>query len=76
MRPADLALIARTRADLASGAARAAREAAKVSRAEIAEAAGVSRQAVFAWETGQSVPSARNALAYAKALAAVGRRAA
>lgn len=70
MRNADLAVIARIRADLASGAARAAREAAMVSRADVAAAAGVSRQTVFAWETGKAVPSARNALNYARALAA------
>lgn len=75
MRPADLALIARIRADLSSGCARSAREAARVSAAELAEAAGVTRQAVSKWETGRSTPSARHALAYARALAAVARAA-
>ena len=70
MRNADLAVIARIRADFASGDAEAARKAARVSRADVAAAAGVSRQTVFAWETGKAVPSARNALNYARALAA------
>jgi DNA-binding XRE family transcriptional regulator len=74
MRNADLAAIARIRADLASGTARAVREAAGVSRAEIAAAAGVTRQAVHAWETHKAVPSARNALAYARALTAAAPR--
>ena len=76
MRPSDLATIARIRADLRSGAARAVREAACVSATEMARAVGVSRQAVAAWEDGKSSPSAGNALAYAKALAAVARPAA
>lgn len=76
MRPADLAAIARIRADLRSGAARSAREAAGVSAAEIASVCGVSRQAVSAWEAGRSVPSAAHALAYARALAAIVRQAA
>jgi DNA-binding XRE family transcriptional regulator len=71
MRPADLAAIARIRADLASGAAGAARRAAGVKAAEIAAAAGVCRQTVYAWEAGRLVPAAPRALAYARALAAV-----
>lgn len=54
----------------------AARVAAGVSRAEIADAAGVTRQAVHAWETGRQVPFGRNALAYARALSATAPRAA
>lgn len=70
MRRSDLALIARTRAELASGTARQARQAAGISAAELAAAAGVSRQSVSAWERGTAVPSAPHALAYARALAA------
>jgi transcriptional regulator with XRE-family HTH domain len=70
VRPADLAAIARIRAELRSGEARRRREAAGVSAAEVARAAKVTRAAVSAWETGQRVPSERNALAYGKALAA------
>ena len=76
MRPADLALIAATRADLKSGAARTARSAAGIRQAEIARALGVSRQAVSHWETGRSVPSAEHALAYGKLLRQLGRAAA
>lgn len=76
MRPADVAAISRTRADLASGAARQAREAAKVTQAEMASALGVSRSALGHWETGRSVPSAEHALAYGRLLARLGRKAA
>jgi DNA-binding XRE family transcriptional regulator len=76
VRPADLAVIARTRASLADGSARLAREAAGVSAPEVAAAAGVARQSVSAWESGRAVPSARHALAYARLLAAVAVQAA
>ena len=71
MRPVDLAAVSRIRAELGNGSARAARLAAMIGTSEIAEAAGVSRQAVSAWESGRAVPSAPHALAYARALAAV-----
>ena len=71
MRPADLAVITRARAELASGAARIARESARLSAGELAAALGVSRQSVHSWESGRAVPSAAHALAYARALAAV-----
>lgn len=71
MRPSELAAIARIRADLRSGAAREMRAASGISASEMADAVGVSRQAVSAWEAGRSVPSAPHALAYGKALAAV-----
>jgi DNA-binding transcriptional regulator YiaG len=76
VRPVELAAVSRARADLASGAARAAREAAGVSAAEFARALRVTRQAVSSWETGKSVPDAPHALAYARALAAIVRPAA
>jgi DNA-binding XRE family transcriptional regulator len=75
-RPAGLAEAARVIADLRSGAARGQRDAAGISAARIAAAIGVSRQAVSSWETGDAVPTVEHALAYGRALAALGRRAA
>ena len=76
MRPADLALAARTRADLAAGRARIAREAAGVTAAEVASSLGVTRSAVWMWETGTRRPSAANALAYGRLIASLARAAA
>jgi DNA-binding XRE family transcriptional regulator len=76
VRPSDLALIAQTQADLASGKARADRKAARVNQADIASALGVSRQAVTGWEAGTRTPSSANALAYGKLLRSLARRAA
>jgi DNA-binding XRE family transcriptional regulator len=76
VRHADLSLIAQTQADLASGKAREARKAARVTQADLAEALGVSRQAVTGWESGQRVPSSAHALAYGRLLRQLARRAA
>jgi DNA-binding XRE family transcriptional regulator len=76
MRPADLALIAQTRTDLASGRARAAREAAGVRQSEVAAAIGVSRPAVSQWESGKSAPGTAHALAYGRLFRDLARRAA
>jgi DNA-binding XRE family transcriptional regulator len=76
VRPTDLALIAQTRADLASGRAREARRAAGLHQQEIAGALGVSRQAVTGWEAGKRVPSSVHALAYGRLLRQLARRAA
>lgn len=76
MRPADLAFVAATRADLASGRARESRESAGARQADIADALGVSRQAVSKWESGLCSPSAPHALAYGKLLRQLGRKAA
>jgi DNA-binding XRE family transcriptional regulator len=76
VRPADLSAAVRIRADLASDAARETREASGVTAADIARVIGVTRQAVSSWETGQSTPTVPHALAYGRALAALGRRAA
>jgi DNA-binding XRE family transcriptional regulator len=73
VRPSDLAVIARIRADLKSGAALEAREGSGISAGEVAETVGVSRSSVNAWEAGRTVPSAAHALAYARTLAAVAR---
>lgn len=76
LRPADLAEATRVRQDLRSGSAREQRAATGMSAAKIAAVIGVSRQAVSSWETGQASPSVEHALAYGRALAALGRRAA
>lgn len=68
MRPSDLAAAVRVRADLASDAAREAREKAGITAADMARALGVSRQAVSSWETGAAVPTLEHALAYGKVL--------
>ena len=76
MRPSDLAAAVRIRTDLASDGARETREASGVTAADIARVVGVTRQAVSSWETGAVVPTVGHALAYGRALAALGRRAA
>lgn len=76
MRPADLAIIMVTRADLKSGAAREARDAAGIRQSEFASALGVSRAAVCHWETGRAVPSAEHALAYGRLLRSLAKAAA
>lgn len=76
MRPADLTLIAQTRADLRSGRARDARTAAAVRQSEVAEALGVTRTAVSHWEAGRSTPDAAHALAYGRLLRDLARQAA
>jgi DNA-binding XRE family transcriptional regulator len=74
VRPSDLAAAVRMRADLASDAAREARESAGITAADMARALGVSRQAVSSWETGAAVPTVGHALAYARTLAMLARR--
>lgn len=76
MRPADLALISATRADLKSGRATIARTAAGIRQFEVAGALGVTRAAVSHWEAGRSVPSAEHALAYGRLLRQLGKAAA
>lgn len=76
VRPADLALAARTRVDLAAGRARIEREAAGVTAAEVAATLNVTRSAVWMWETGTRRPSAGHALAYGRLLASLTRAAA
>ena len=71
MRQSELAVVAATRARLASGDARAARLAAGVSAAEFARVIRVSRTAVGEWETGRKRPAAGHALAYGQLLARV-----
>ena len=68
MRRSDLTLITRTRADLASGRARKARESAGLHQRAVASALGVTRQAVGHWESGRYAPSDEHALAYGRLL--------
>ncbi len=68
----DLALIAETRAALADGSARLARIASGVQVREMAVLLEVTPQAVSQWESGRRTPGTAHALAYGKALAAVG----
>jgi DNA-binding transcriptional regulator YiaG len=70
LRPADFALIAQTKDDLASGRARQAIRG-RVKIATIAGSLGVSPAAVSAWFTGRSVPTDAHALALGQRLAAL-----
>lgn len=65
-----------TRAALADGSARTRRQAARVRQVELAGLLGVAQSTLSQWETGRRVPDAARALAYGRALAALGRRAA
>lgn len=76
MNRADLALISATRTALRDGSAKIARERAGVTQAEMADVLGVSRPAISMWEAGKRQPGTRLALAYGRALAALGQRAA
>lgn len=76
MNRSDLALIALVRADLKSGRAREAREAAGIHQAEVAKMLGVSRVAVSAWESGKCSPRTDRALAYGRLLRDLAKRAA
>jgi transcriptional regulator with XRE-family HTH domain len=57
------------RADLASGRARALREAAHLSRSEVARALGTTPASMSRWEAGLRSPRGEIALNYAKLLA-------
>jgi transcriptional regulator with XRE-family HTH domain len=72
----DLALITETRAALADGSARSRRTLAGIRQVELAALLGVAQSTVSQWESGKRVPDAGDALAYGRALAALGRRAA
>lgn len=75
MRSSDLTAIARIRAELRSGDARRARQAAGVSAAEVARIIRVSRATVGDWEAGRKVPTGEHALAYGALLAVLAQAA-
>jgi DNA-binding transcriptional regulator YiaG len=75
VRQSDLAAVARIRAELRSGDARRAREAAGVSAAEVARIIRVSRATVGDWESGRKSPTGEHALAYGALLAVLAQAA-
>lgn len=76
MKPADLAAVSWARAACLSGDARKIREDARLTLDDMAAGCGVTRGAVWLWETGQRVPGRDKALAYAKLLKSLQRTAA
>lgn len=68
MRPADLILIAEARKAAVDGTAARARQAARLTQAEVGKACGVSGATVALWETGQRSPRTEAALAYGRLL--------
>jgi transcriptional regulator with XRE-family HTH domain len=64
----DLARLTRVRVAAANGRARALRQAAGLTQAEIAAAVGVAQPTVALWESGRRVPRGAAALRYAEAL--------
>ena len=76
MKAADLMLLVQVRESCQSGAARAARENARLTQREIGAACGVSARAVAFWESGRRTPTGPPALEYGKLLAKLARRAA
>ena len=65
----DAVILARLRADVASGRVRQVRERARLSQPEIAQAIGTSATAVSQWEAGRRLPRGPAALRYAALLA-------
>lgn len=65
----DAVTLARLRADAASGRARKIRERARLSRAEVAAAVGVTQLTVARWEAGRTMPHGDPAARYADLLA-------
>lgn len=68
MTPQDLQALSTMRAALAAGAAERIRRDARLSRAEVAAAVGVSREAVQKWELGDRTPRGAAAIRYAHLL--------
>ncbi len=64
----DISDLAFARRLVATGAARAIRESAGLSRAEAAKAAGCSTAAVIAWESGRRRPKSDRGAAYGRFL--------
>jgi DNA-binding transcriptional regulator YiaG len=69
MKSSDLVILAAARAAAADGSARALRQAARLTCAEVARAVGVSPSAISMWERGCRVPRGAGALAYGNLLA-------
>ena len=76
MKAAEVSALAWVRGACESGEARAIRTAAKFTLAEIAEHCGVTHPAVSLWERGLRVPGGPPALAYAKLLRSLQKKAA
>jgi transcriptional regulator with XRE-family HTH domain len=70
----QVAYLAEIRRRAANGEARAARIAADITLAEIAEVVGVDRSTICRWENGQRVPRGPAALVYGRTLALLERR--
>lgn len=64
----DVLILSRVREEAASGAARRARLAARLSLAEIAALCGVDPSTVWRWERGKRAPRGEPALLYAQVL--------
>jgi len=72
----EAVMLARLRADTASGRAREIRKRARLSQSEVAAAVGVTQPTVGAWEAGRMMPHGKAAAAYAallERLAKIGR---
>jgi DNA-binding XRE family transcriptional regulator len=74
MRPADLIVLTEMRESCRSGAARSARERARLTQREVGEACKVSAQTIALWETGRRTPTGPPALEYGKLLRQLARR--
>jgi transcriptional regulator with XRE-family HTH domain len=64
----EVLAVARLRADLKSGRARAIREEANLTQPEVARGVGVSQSAIAQWEAGRRVPRGDAAVRYAQFL--------
>lgn len=64
----DVALLIEGRAAASSGRGKRLREAAGLSRADLARLVGVTQPAISRWEAGERVPRGSSAIAYARAL--------
>jgi transcriptional regulator with XRE-family HTH domain len=62
--PSTAAELARCRAAVRTGSARAARLAAQLSLEELGDSVGVAHSTIFRWENGLSVPHGERALRY------------
>jgi DNA-binding transcriptional regulator YiaG len=72
-RGVDVSKLVRVRAMLRTGAARAIRESAGLSMAEVGEAVGVHRSTVLRWEAGERQPRGVPAIRYLELLEGLSR---